>query len=212
MQINQIILVEDNQIFRKGLTLLLNELSNAKVIAEASNGIDFLQLLYNGVSPDLVFMDIKMPEMDGLEATEKAIKKYPDLKIVALTMFAEKEYIVKMSEAGAVGFIPKNIEKDELEKVISIISAGGNYFSKELLGGISNISDFNNNEKENQVTLTRREEEVLQLLCEGLSTIEIADKLFISQRTVEIHRASLLSKTNSKNSVSLVIYAIKKMG
>jgi DNA-binding NarL/FixJ family response regulator len=207
----KIILVDDHDILREGLKVVLTQLQFADIIAEARNGKDFLHIMETQ-QPDIILMDIAMPEMDGIEATKAILKKFPDLKIIALTMFGDEEYYFKMIHAGARGFVLKKTGLDELQNAITTVMNGDNYFSNELLRNIIiNISDkkFNRNSTNNPVDFTKRELEILQQICNGLSNNEIAEKLHISPKTVEGHRNSLLSKTQSKNTVTLVMYAIK---
>lgn len=208
----KIVVVDDHAIFLKGLSLLINECPDFKVVGEANNGIQFLELLEK-MTPDLVLMDIKMPLMDGIEATEKALIKFPDLKIMTLTMFNEHKYLRLMAEAGVNGFILKSIGKRELEQAIKTVVAGKTYFSPEVMEDISKWETFSGSgiflEDMNE-RLSEREVDVLQEIVKGLSTQEIADKLFISKRTVEGHRANLIAKTATRNVVDLVIYAIRK--
>lgn len=207
----KIIVVDDHAIFLKGLNLLINECNDFKVIGEASNGVNFLELL-DKMTPDLVLMDIKMPLMDGIEATKKALEKYPDLKIMTLTMFSEHKYLRLMAEAGVKGFILKSIGKKELEYAIKNVVNGKTYFSPEVIEDISKWQPTSRSGvflEEMNERLSDRELDVLQQIVKGLSTQEIADKLFISRRTVEGHRANLISKTATRNVVDLVIYAIK---
>lgn len=208
----KIVVVDDHAIFLKGLSLLINECPDFKVVGEANNGIQFLELLEK-MTPDLVLMDIKMPLMDGIEATEKALIKFPDLKIMTLTMFSEHKYLRLMAEAGVNGFILKSIGKRELEQAIKTVVAGKTYFSPEVMEDISKWETFTRSgiflEDMNE-RLSEREVDVLQEIVKGLSTQEIADKLFISKRTVEGHRANLIAKTATRNVVDLVIYAIRK--
>lgn len=208
----KIILVDDHAIFLKGLRLIINECSQFKVIGEASNGLEFLDLLKQ-MTPDVVLMDIKMPKLNGVDTTKKAIKEYPDLKIITLTMFSDHKYLRLMAEAGTKGFILKNIGKEQLEQAVHAVYDGKTYFSPELIDDIAKwepvptsgvfLEDLNER-------LTDRELDVLQQIVEGLSTQEIADKLYISTRTVEGHRANLIAKTATRNVVNLVIYAIRK--
>ena len=211
MNIVQIYLVDDHSIFLKGLTLLLNELPEFKVIGEAANGMDFLQDL-DRVQPDVVLMDIRMPVMNGIEATRKAIEKYPSMKIIALTMFGEHKYYKLMAEAGARGFMQKDIKKEELVEAIKRVTAGESYFSLQVMNEL--VIKSENGRIENFMEtlgekLTEREVEVLEYLVKGLSAPEIAEKMFISPRTVEGHRANLISKTGTKNVIDLVIFAIR---
>lgn len=189
---------------------MLNEVSEFKVIGEASNGEELLLLLQKS-KPDVVITDIKMPIMNGVEATKRALELYPDLNIIALTMFGEHTYINLMGEAGAKGFLQKSVNRDELEKAIKTVCAGNTYFSHEIRNDLAK-----DKEKEASIYLkelnehfTPRELKVLSLLAKGLTTQEIAHTMFISPRTVEGHRANLISKTGTKNVVDLAIYAIR---
>lgn len=205
----KVILVDDHKLFRDGLKLLLNNSGNVNVIAEASNGIEFLEILE--IDKDaIVFMDIQMPGMNGVEATKASLEKNPDLKIIALTMFGEDEYYYQMIEAGVKGFLLKDADIDEVLEAIETVGKGENCFSKELLYKIvRNISQTKKNSHDNP-NLSEREIEILHLICEGLSNQKIADKLFISKRTVDTHRSNIIEKTGSTNTASLVMYSIKQ--
>jgi len=203
-----VIIVDDHKLFRNGLKLLLNTTRGIQVIAEAENGENFLEIL-NLSMPDVVLMDIDMPGMGGVEATRQALSRFPDLKIISLSMFGEEEYYFKMIDAGAKGFLLKNSDINEVREVIQTIYQGGTYFPEELLLNIvKNIRAVSDIEKKGSL-LSEREIEVLQKICLGLSNTEIADMLHISKRTVDKHRANLLVKTNSKNTANLVFYAMK---
>lgn len=202
-----VILVDDHQLFREGLKLLLSNFKIIGRIKEAACGEELLELL-NAERPDIIFMDINMPGIGGIEATRLAIQSDPELNIVGLSMYADEDYYMKMINAGAKGFVLKNSSIQEVEAAIQQIMAGKNYFSQEILTGlVKNI-----NRKRNHIhtdELSERELEVLYQICKGLSNQEIADTLHISKRTVDKHRENLLGKTNSKNTVGLVMYAIK---
>jgi DNA-binding NarL/FixJ family response regulator len=209
MRIYQIYLVDDHPIFLKGLTMLLNEVDEFKVIGEAHNGIEFLADLMHR-KPDVVLMDIRMPHMNGIEATRLALEKEPDLNIIALTMFGEQKYYKLMAEAGAKGFLQKDVGKEELVTAIRRVSDGETYFSEQIrIELASPNTEADDIMAQRGEKLTDRENEVLQYLVKGLSAPEIAEKMFISPRTVEGHRASLISKTGTKNVVELVIFAIR---
>jgi len=207
-----LIIVDDHKMFRDGLNMLLSDIPNIDVVGQASNGQEFLDYIEKE-KVDIALMDINMPLVDGIEATRRAIEKYPDMMIIALSMFGDEEYYYKMIDAGVKGFVLKESDSEELEKAIEAVIEGGTYFSQELLRSIIANFGFHKETKlkqeSNQVKLSTREIEILRHICNGLSNAEIAELLFISQRTVERHRANLLTKTNTKNSISLVMFAIK---
>lgn len=190
---------------------MLNEISDFKVVGEAVNGQDFLDQITD-TQPDVVLMDIKMPVLNGIETTKRVLERYPDIKVIALTMFGEQKYLNMMAKAGAMGFIQKSISRKELELAVRQVSAGETYFSREMLADISAdsqpvsggviLEEFNEH-------LTERELQVLHYIVQGLSAQQIAEKMFISYRTVEGHRTNLISKTGTRNVVDLVIYAIR---
>ena len=200
-------LVDDHKMFRSGLRFLLNDIPEIKVVGEASNGLEFLDMAANEII-DIVLMDINMPEMNGLVATCEALKLYPKLKIIVLSMHGEEEYYDQMVEAGVQGFLLKNSGVEELNAALQAVINGGTYFSQELLVGILDKKKQKQFQTE-VVKLTQRELEVLTLICEGFCNTDIAEKLFISHRTVDRHRSNLLSKTGCPNSTSLVMYAVK---
>lgn len=211
-----LVIVDDHRLFRNGLKLLLRELDYIGEIAEASNGKEFLcHLATNHV--DLVLMDINMPVMNGIEATREACKSNPSLKVIALSMLNEDDYYFKMIEAGAKGFILKDSGSEDLTRAIETVLNGQNYFSQDLLRNI--ILSLSSNVKPDDTgqpfkeplgaKFSDREIEVLHQICKGLSNQEIAEILFISPRTVERHRSNLMAKSGSKNSVNLVMFAIK---
>ena len=204
-----IIIVDDHLIFRQGLSNIITTENLATVIGDASNGKEFIELLKH-LTPDLVLMDIDMPYMNGMEATYIALEMMPDLKIIAVTMFGEEEYYYKMIDLGVKGFILKTSGINEIEKAIHDVMLGESYFSNELLRKIINNIGHKNTQK--QVTkplLTDRELDVLKLICNGLTTDEIAKKLFISPKTVKSHRSNLLEKTTCKNTPEMIIFALK---
>jgi DNA-binding NarL/FixJ family response regulator len=203
----RIIITDDHQLFRNGLKILLNSFPEFEVTGEASNGKEFLDLL-KIVPADIALMDINMPEMDGIDATRKGLKINPSINIIALSMYGEEEYYYKMVDAGARGFLLKDSDISEVKEAILTVMKGGSYFSQELLYHV--IQKIKHREQETKTAnLSKRETEILGKICEGLSNQEIAETLFISKRTVDKHRANLLGKTNSKNTASLILFAIK---
>jgi DNA-binding NarL/FixJ family response regulator len=204
----KVFLVDDHNLFLNGLKLLLNTMPEFVVVGEASNGKEFLNT-YKASNPDVVLMDIAMPEMDGIQASRLALEADPDLKIVTLSMYGDQEYYSKMLECGVRGFLLKDSDIHEVKMAIHSVAEGGNYFSQELLRNLILAKKEMANSVFDEEHLSDREMEVLIEICQGLSNNEIADKLFISKRTVEKHRANILLKSGCKNTASLVVYAIR---
>ena len=202
----KIMIVEDHAIFREGLKRVISEMDEVELVGEAENGAVFLEMLKK-VIPDVVLMDIQMPDMDGLEATEKALNQYPSLKILVISMFGEEEYVYSMVEKGVAGFILKTSGILDLERAIKKVSDGQQYYSEEIMGLL--VKKFRSIDTVEKITFTDKEKEVLRMLCKGSSNNDIADKLFMSVRTVEGYRNKLLQKTGSANVINLVIYALK---
>ncbi|MBI9066238.1 MAG: response regulator transcription factor [Salinivirgaceae bacterium] len=206
----KIIIADDHALFREGIRLLIEVEQVGDVIAEAENGKVLLELLELH-STDMVIMDIDMPIMNGLEASIKALKKYPNLKILIISMHGNNEYFSSFIDAGVKGFILKTADKIELKTAINKIISGDSYFSQELL--LTIINNLKNPKQSDKLLLdldlSDRESETIHLLCKGFSIRDIAAQLFLSPKTVETYRSSLLHKTGSKNTLSLVLYAIK---
>ncbi|MCD8173638.1 MAG: response regulator transcription factor [Alistipes sp.] len=209
-QTNRVIIVDDHALFRRGLKGLLNASGACTVEAEASDGKEFISLL-DTCRADVVLLDIDMPRKDGITAAAEALAMRPGLKIITLSMHGDDDYYFKMVSLGVRGFLLKNSEIDEVITAINTVARGGSFFSQELLQnlvGSLRTSRVPEGEHDND-TLSEREREILLLICQGLSNHEIADKLFISKRTVDKHRANILDKTNCRNTANLVVYAIK---
>jgi DNA-binding NarL/FixJ family response regulator len=201
----KIMIVEDHDLFRLALKKLISETENLELAGEAENGAIFLKAMQE-LEVDVVLMDIQMPVMNGIEATEIAMKKWPSLKIIALTMFDDDEYLYSMIERGISGFLLKSTTINEIEKAIQMVSEGHQYFSPRITERLVNRLKGNGGQDTN---LTPKEMEVLKLVCSGHTSSEIADKLFLSNRTVEGYRARLLEKTGQPNTIKLLIYALK---
>jgi DNA-binding NarL/FixJ family response regulator len=202
-----IIIADDHHLFRNGLKLILESIPDFTITGEASTGTEFLEVLKN-CQADIALMDINMPEMNGIEATRRGLKICPTLSVIALSMYGEEEYYYKMVDAGAKGFLLKDSDISEVKEAIQTVKKGGNYFSQELLHNVIQKIKLRENEIKS-ASLSKREKEILLKICEGNSNQEIAESLFISKRTVDKHRANLLGKTNSKNTASLILFAIK---
>lgn len=206
----KIFIVDDHAIFREGLTFVLSQINGYVVIGEACNGKEFIEKLHQ-IDPDIVLMDISMPIMDGIEATEKALNIKPTLKIITLSSYGQESYYYRMIKAGVMGFIEKKAGKIEIEEAINTIYDGNNYFPQDILRKlIFIVSNKGENKIEHsKIEISKREKQVLTLVCQGFSNNEIAKKLFISPKTVDNHRTNLLSKTRTKNAAHLVMFSIK---
>jgi len=206
-------IVDDHKIFRNGLKATLEDCPEFNLIIEASNGKELIGQLADRV-PDLILMDIKMPEMDGMQTTAHIQQHFKQIKVLALSMHNEDKYIVDMMKAGASGYLLKNAEPEEIIEAILTVHNKGFYFNEHLsvtlIKQLVGPSSYSGNAEQQQVDLNEREIEVLKLVCQEHSNQEIADKIFLSVRTVEGYRARLFEKTGSKNLVGLVIFAIKK--
>ncbi|WP_452226116.1 response regulator [Lacinutrix cladophorae] len=204
-----IVLVDDEILIRKGLKAILEQEDHYKIIKEFSNGEAFVHYIENTSNlPDIVLMDIKMPSLNGIETTKRLISKYPNLKIMALSNYNSEIFISNMLEVGAICYVPKSIAPSELIFSINEVFIKGFYYSENIMNHLlddsqKRISFFDSN------FLTKREKEVLNLICQQKSASEIGKQLFISPRTVDGHRNNLLLKTQSKNLVGLVLFAIQ---
>jgi DNA-binding NarL/FixJ family response regulator len=209
----KIILVDDEILFRKGISFLLGREPNIDIIFEASNGDELISFLQNNKNnhPDIIIMDLKMPGINGVEATKIIHVEFPKLKIIALTSYDSKSFVANMIDVGAVSYLIKNATPQELIITINEVAEKGFYYTDyvmkiiqdDVLTAKKTKSALDNN------FLTAREFEVLKLICSQKSTAEIAEKLFISPRTVEGHRNNLLLKTESRNIAGLVVYAVQ---
>jgi len=203
----KVFLVDDHALFLSGLKGLLSRYRELEIVGEATDGAEFLKMLPD-CGCDVALMDIDMPGMSGIQATEEALLIDPSLKIITLSMHGEEEFYFRMVEAGAKGFLLKNSDIKEVVEAIRTVAEGGTYFSQELLFTLVGSLKSTRHEEEHE-HLSEREKEILLLICKGLSNQEIGDKLFISKRTVDKHRANILEKTGCKNTANLVVYAIK---
>ncbi|SHN25794.1 response regulator transcription factor [Mucilaginibacter sp. OK098] len=204
-------IADDHKIFRNGLKATLEDCADFDLVLEASNGKQLTAMLTD-ITPDVILMDIKMPEMDGIQTTTYVKQKYKQIKVLALSMFNEDKYIVDMMKAGASGYLLKNAEPEEIIEAISTVYYKDYYFNEHL--SITLIKQLAGNNPAGDAAhsladFNEREIEVLRLVCQEYSNQEIADKICLSIRTVEGYRARLFEKTRSKNLVGLVIFAIK---
>ncbi len=208
-----IVITDDHLLFRKGLISLFSELSNIGKIHEASNGKELLSLLEKIQLPDVLLLDLKMPEMDGIEATDIIKRLYPKIKIIILSMEDDEQLILRLIEKGVNGYLLKNADPDELEKAIKDVTQKGYYFNEILSNLIfHNLSHYSSDKQRNtlKVELTNREIQILELICKEYTSDEIAQKYNLSRRTIEGHRKNMLAKTGTKNMAGLIIFAIKE--
>lgn len=209
----KIILVDDEVLFRKGISFLIQREINFEVIFEASNGqelVDYLQI--NTHHPDVILMDLKMPLLNGVEATKILQKEFPHIKIIALTSYNTNSFIANMINVGASSYLVKNATPTEMIYTINEVVDKGFYYNETVMQVIHQeiiSSSQNTKSKLDDDFLTNREKEVLELICNQLNTAEIAEKLFLSPRTVDGHRNNLILKTKSKNMAGLVVFAIQ---
>ncbi len=208
----RVALADDHDLFREGIHSIIQKMDQIELKLQASNGLELLGGLQD-TAVDLILMDLQMKDMDGIEATTKVKELYPDIKIIILTMHNEERMISYLMESGANAYLLKSTKKDELELAIRNTYQKGFYFndqvSNALLSGLKQRKP--SRPSFNLVnTLSSREIEILELICQELTSQQIADKLFISNRTVEGHRKRLMDKFNVKNTTGLVIKAFRE--
>ena len=209
----EIIIVDDEILFRKGISFLLAREENIKIVFEASDGEELIAYLQTNKNkhPDIIIMDLKMPKVNGVEATKIIHLQFPNIKIIALTSYNSKSFVANMIDVGAVSYLIKNATPLELITTINEVAVKGFYYTDHVMKIIQDDvltakkvkSEFDSS------FLTTRELEILKLICSQKSTVEIGKELYISPRTVEGHRNNLLLKTESRNIAGLVVYAVQ---
>ena len=209
-----IALADDELLFRQGLKAILGKSNKINILFDANDGDDLMHKLRSTDElPEIIITDLKMPNLNGVEATKLIRKEFPDIKIIALTSYFSKPFIVNMISIGAVAYLAKNSTPALMLTTIEEVAEKGFYYDTQVMKfiheGLLNPGEKNLKSNFDTTYFTKREREVLNLICKQLTTNEIADKLFISPRTVEGHRNNLLLKTESKNVAGLVIYAIR---
>ncbi len=210
----KLLITDDHQMLLDGIRSLLRKETDIEIIAEATNGKMALEILQTQATTnnliDVLLTDISMPEMDGVELTRLAKRRFPDLKVLVLTMHNERALIEQILAVEAEGYILKNIGRKELIKAIKQVAEGNSHYSPEVLEVIMQKKKEQNSSPEMCTnSLTKRETEIVQLICKEYSSAEIAETLFISTRTVETHRKNILQKINVKNVVGLIKFAFK---
>ena len=207
----RLFIADDHEIFRDGLALMLSKQKDIELIGQAENGRELIEKV-ELLLPDLILTDIKMPLMDGVEATRQILKKNPTQKIIALSMFDEENLIVDMLEAGARGYLLKNADKQEILEAIHTVCENNTYYCRKTSSKLASMivkSKFNPYKKTKAVEFNEREKEIVRYICQQCTAQQIAEKLFLSKRTVEGYRTKILEKMNVKNTAGVVIFALK---
>jgi DNA-binding NarL/FixJ family response regulator len=206
-----LVIADDHEIFRDGFRAMAKKFPEVKLIGEAENGKELVHLAER-LRPDVVLTDIKMPGMDGIEATRELLKLKPLIPVIALSMFDEDNLIIDMLEAGAKGYLLKNAHKDEIIEAIKAVNQGKTYYCKHTSAKLLQMiakSEFNPYKKTPKPQFNEREIEVIRLICDQFSNKEIAEKLSLSIRTIEGYREKILEKMEVHNTAGIVVFAIK---
>lgn len=206
-----VVITDDHKLFRKGIRSLLGDFDFINRLYEAGNGRELLELLEKTIpKPDLILLDLKMPEMDGIEANKKLKELYPEIKVIILTMEDDEQLIIHLINEGVNGYLMKNADPDELEIAIKRVIENDFYFTDDISALVfRNLVSGKKVEKIVEPILTPREIQVLELICKEYTAAEIAEELVLSVRTIDGFRSKLLEKTGTKNMAGLVVYALK---
>lgn len=214
MEAIRVAIADDQVLFRKGMVALINTFDGMAITLEADNGSSLLAALATlDLLPDVVLLDLSMPELNGVETTKLIHKSYPSLKVIILSVYSEDRFVTHLMDLGVNAYLFKNVEPDEVERAIRTVVETDFYFNEAFLSALKNRMLIKKPRRlltDNlPATLTSREIEVLNLICKQLTAPEIAECLGVSIRTIDGHRANLLEKTNSRNIAGLVLFAIK---
>jgi DNA-binding NarL/FixJ family response regulator len=201
-----ILIADDHAMIRDGLKALLSQFSAYTVVGEASSGKQAIEM-YGSLKPDLLILDVSMPDLNGMEVLKEIFQDHPAARVVIFSMYDGEDYISRCMELGVRGYVVKNESSDELLQAVKIVLSGNTYFSRQVQDVI--FRKYSNNmgrkkQREEMIKLTQREIEIVKLISEGFTSQQMADKLFISPRTVETHRANLMKKVGVRNAIELV--------
>jgi len=198
----RIIIADDHKVLLEGFELIFKDIDHIEVVATACNDLEVLELLSQDTGIDIVLLDINMPQLNGVETCRKLSRKYPEVKVIAISMYKQASYVKRMKSYGARGYLLKDDSGDEMIEAIERVYDGKEYYSNKLLGMLMN--NVLNEPKEMIPSITKREKEVLVLISEGYSNREVSEQLIISVHTVDSHRKNLISKFNAKNTAELI--------
>jgi len=207
----RVLIADDHEVYREGLRLVLQKHQDIDLIGEATNGNELLHLSA-ALEPDVILTDIVMPAMDGIEATKRILERIPSARIIALSMFNQEYLVLEMLRAGAMGYLLKNAQKNEIVDAIHAVSRNRTYYCRDTTLKISRLisrSHFKECHITSSTLLSEREIEIIKLICQDLSNKEIADKLSLSSRTVEGHRLRILEKIEARSAAGIVIFAVR---
>ena len=204
----KVVLADDHSVVRKGIKMLISGDESIEILGEAASGTEALQMV-KSMGPNIIITDISMPGMSGIELAEKIKTEYPSTKVLVLSTHNDEEYILRSFEAGALGYLPKDTEEDEVLAAIKTVADGDVYYTNEVSNILTKSLIKQKRSFDDTRDLTEREKEILKLIVEGLSNKEIGDKLFISVRTVDTHRRNIMDKIEAKNTAELVRKAIE---
>ena len=207
----RVLLADDHKIFREGVRSILKKEKDMEVVGEASNGAEVLERIKQ-VKVDVIVLDIDIGLPNGIEITEQVSKNHPETKVLILSMMGLHDFVIQALEKGAIGFLLKNTGKDEVLTAIRSVSKGDSYFSREVSAILIEQlqKPASSKKKSTEIPISPREIEVLKLIAQEFSNSEIAEKMYISIRTVDTHRRNLLEKLGAKNTAGLVKFAIQK--
>jgi DNA-binding NarL/FixJ family response regulator len=205
----QVAVADDHSLLRQALAKLINSFENFSVLFEANNGTEIKQKLSKHIIPDIVLLDVNMPDMDGYETAQWLHNNYPQVKVLALSMFSDENIIIRMLKLGAKGYILKNAEPEELKEALNSVLEKDFYLSEYISGKIVSGLNKDLDRPDSRVTLTEKEKELLRWICSEMTYKDIAAKMFVSPRTLDDYRNNLFEKLKVKTRVGLVLYAIR---
>ncbi|WP_102028839.1 response regulator [Salirhabdus sp. Marseille-P4669] len=202
----RVLIADDHHVVRRGLVFFLKTQADIEMVGEASNGVEAIELAEK-LMPDVILMDIMMPELNGIEATKVIVKKFPQIKVLVLTSFSDQDHVIPALEAGATGYQLKDVQPDELVRSIKEVMNGQNLLHPKATTQV--LSNMNRERQNTIYSLTRRERDVLKEIANGKSNKEIASSLFITEKTVKTHVSNLLSKLGVSDRTQAALYAVK---